>query len=707
MTPSTITWIFRANVTFFMILLFVLFGPMPDNGAVFLRVLKSTILLTTIFVLPAANTAAIFSKISRRSFDTVEFLSITGIFSILFIPLLISIEADTLNTVSSRLPITNAAATFLIFSFLFRKNPEPIHKKTPTFGASNRHPIGISFAIALFAVAASIFGIISAYYPLPDLDPYYWVALFRDQFAQGIISALSSYRPLFSSLAYLFNQSAGVDLYALFKYLLPFFALSPLLPAMLVARRFARPVEQISIFLLPLANASFFLYSTMPIPQAIFNSLLITAIFFSLHSLLSGKKVFFHIAGVVLFVGFFYHEMAAIPLLAWLFSFLFFERKYIVRFAGTNRIASGLILLLALSNLSLLSPAFSFIFSWSARVTGFLAAPHMNFAFPAEYINIDGNNVGWQDTAGVIRYYAFYFGPAALVVLGMFPFALRNPVVRALLKREESLFLLLSTGIFLLMSDILPRFFNIALLPERALGFVSLFLLSLLPIFFLALHERKDRLSRLAPALILLAFLINLCAALYINDLKQYLITPKQLASAEWIRENLPENRVIFSSGNSRLLRFYSNSVVVGIDDQTFYSDEKTIERYLDEYDPKDPDHSDGIRKKLIAISDSLADLSNKRSTDDTDFLPSLRKESGRLDEIIAPIEEKRKNTGGNSEMNYYIYYAAPNEKNPYINRPYMPKPVVTTHFPFDRHPERFRMVYSDTENEIYIWEIL
>lgn len=709
MTPSSITWIFRANVTFFIFLLFALFGPTPDNGAAFFRILESIIFLVVIFVLPAINVTAIFSKISGKSFDMVEFLNIAAIFSILFIPLLISIEADMLNILSPHLPIMNAAVIFLLFTFLFRSNLEPNHEETTLFGENNRRPVQISLAITLISVAASIAGIVVAYYPLPDLDPYYWVALFQDQFMQGTISALSSSRPLFSSLTYLFNQSAGVDLYAFFKYLLPFFALFPFLSAILVARRFTRPVEQVCIFLLPLANASFFLYSTMPIPQAIFNSLLVTAILFSLHSILSGKKIFFHIAGAVLFIGFFYHEMAAIPLLAWLFPFLSFERKRIIRFADTNRIVAVLLLLLILSNFAILSPAFSFVSSWSSTITNLVTASRPNFAFPAEYVNIDGNSVGWQGATGVIRYYAFYFGPAALLALIFFPLALKHPGAKRLLKREESLFLLLSMGVFLLMSDIFPRLFSIALLPERALGFVSLFLLSLLPILFLALHERKDRLSHLVPALLLFAFLINLCAALYINDLKQYLITPKQLASAKWIQENLPEKRVIFSSGNNKLLRFYSNSVVVGIDDPTFYSDKETVERYLREYDPKDPDQSESIRKKLIAISDSLTDLSNKQSVDEEGSLPGLRKESGRLDEIISLIEERQKGAEKDSEPKHsYIYYAAPSEKNPYSNRPYIRSTDQDTGtFIFDRHPERFRMVYSDTENEIYIWEIL
>lgn len=708
MTSAFVTRIFRTNIVLFALLIPILFGfPFDDESRIF-RLSGSLVLLAVIFVLPAINATAILSRITRKTLDTTEFFSVAAVISILFVPFLVSIEADALHILSPHLPIINAVSSFLLFAFLFRFPRKDPGSEIGLFEEKNARLVQASFVASIVIVASSIFAIVAAYYPLPDLDPYYWVALFQDQFAKGIISSLSSSRPLFSSLAYLFNQSAGVDLYSFFKYLLPFFALFPLLPAMLIARRFTRAIEQISIFLLPLANASFFLYSTLPIPQAIFNSLLATAILFSLHSLLSGKKIFFHIAGVILFVGFFYHEMAAIPFVAWLLSFLFFERKRIVHFAETNKLAAGLVIVLILSYLPLIAPIFSFVADWSGKLSGLIATSRPNFAFPAEYVNIDGNSAGWQGAAGVIRYYAFYFGPAALIALVLSSLVLRNPGIRALLRREETLFLLMSAGAFLLMSDIFPRLFSIALLPERALGFVSLFLLSLIPIIFLALHERKERISRFIPALLLLAFLINLGAALYINDLKKYLITPSQLVSAEWIKGQLPEDRVIFSVGNSRLIRLHANSTVAEVDDPAFYSDKDTLEQYVQSYAPETPDHTRMIRERLLTISDTLADLSNKQTTDESDFLPSLQKESGNLVEITHLIEETKKNAEKNSDSKYYIYYAAPSEKNPYINRPYMPKPVEgELSFIFDRYPERFRMIYSDTKNEIYIWEIL
>lgn len=712
MNQSFITWIFRANIVLFALLLPTLFGLSPGEESRFFRFGFSALFLLIIFALPAINIAALFSKISGHTLDRVEFWSIAIAIAPIFVPFLLTIEADFFHILSPELPLINAAASFVLFALLFG-----LPKSTPSQATlplaleqTKTFPFSRAFIAVFLTLGVTILGIITAYYPLPDLDPYYWIAIFQDQFTKGIISSITSYRPLFSSLSYLFNQSAGVDLYAFFKYLIPFFALIPLVPALLIARRFSGLVPQVLILLIPVVNASFFLYSTHPIPQSIFNSLLVTAVFFTLHSLLSVKRIYFFLAGGILFVGFFYHEMAAIPLFAWMASWLFFERKNIARFAKVNKLVTVLVLLLLFSNVSLLAPIFSFVSNWLMRIVTLMTAAQSNFAFPARYVNIDGNSVGWEGLAGVTQYYAYYFGPVALLILLSSPLILHTSASRALLRRKETVFLLLSLVVFLLMSDLLPRFFSIALLPERALGFASLFFLSFLPLLLLALRNQTNALHRLIPLGLLIAFLLNIGAALYINNLKQYLITPEQLTSAEWIRTNLPTNRVIFSADNRRLLTFYANSTVAGISDPQFYTDKGIVEQHLEAYAPKKTSRPSTIREELEKVAGILADLSNSQKLTDDDFLQNLRQESEQLDRIGMAVEEEIRairSTQG-VQPKYYIYYAAPSAKNPYANRPYMPQSDVrSAPFIFDRYPERFRMIYSDTENDIYLWEVL
>lgn len=704
-------WIFRANIFCFALLLPILFEFSPPDESRLFRIGTSVILLIVIFVLPAINATALLSRVFKCAFDAIEFLSVSVAFALLFVPLTLCAEADVLNILSPELPIMNALASFAAFALLYRKHDLSYPYSPPPTITRTIFPFQNALLASLIIMVGAIIGIITAYYPLPDLDPYYWVTVFQDQFTKGIISSLTSYRPLFSSLTYLFNQAARVDLYAFFKYLIPFFALTPLIPAVLIARRFAGFIPQLIIFLIPLVSASFFLYTTLPIPQSIFNSLLIIAIFFALHALLSGKKFYFHLAGIVLLFGFFFHEMAAIPFIAWLTALLITERNTLLRFAQRNRLTTGLVLAIILSNFSLLSPLLAFTTDWTIKVITLIAQSHTNFLFPAQYVNIDGNNVGWQGFFGVMQYYTYYFGPASALILLSLPFIFRRTTIRSCIKKQEVLFLLLSLLLFLLISDILPRFFSIALLPERALGFVSLFLLAFTPFLLIELRDRATTPRyRFIPHILLIALFINLGGALYINSLKTYLITPAQLRSAQWIRSNLPQQHIIFSNDHHRLLTFYAGANVDEIRDPELYFDTHVLDEYLTDYTPKQVSRPNTIRTQLNDVSDSLADLANKQDPFETHFLLSVRNESARLENILASIEAEiiLMDTSDTTPAKRYIYFAAPSDKNPYANRPYMMRTTRQVEpFIFDQLPERFRRIYSDQENAIYLWEIL
>ncbi|MDQ5976283.1 MAG: hypothetical protein QG664_196 [Patescibacteria group bacterium] len=704
-------WIFRANILCFTLLLPILFELAPFDESRLFRIGTSVILLIVIFVLPALNATALLSRVFKCAFDAIEFLSVSVAFALLFVPLMLCAEADVLNILSPELPLVNALISFAAFAFLYRKHDLSYPYSPPPTITRAIFPFQNALLASLIIMVGAIIGIITAYYPLPDLDPYYWVTVFQDQFTKGIISSLTSYRPLFSSLTYLFNQAARVDLYAFFKYIIPFFALTPLIPAVLIARRFARFIPQLIIFLIPLVNASFFLYTTLPIPQSIFNSLLIIAIFFALHALLSGKKFYFHLAGIVLLFGFFFHEMAAIPFIAWLTALLVTERNTLLRFAQRNRLTTGLILALICSNFSLLSPLLAFTTDWTIKVIALIAQSHTNFLFPAQYINIDGNNVGWQGFFGVMQYYTYYFGPASALIFLSLPFIFRRTTIRSWLKKQEVIFLLLSLLIFLLISDILPRFFSIALLPERALGFVSLFLLAFTPFLLIELRDQATTSRyRFIPHILLIALFINLGGALYINSLKTYLITPAQLRSAQWIRANLPQQHIIFSNDHHRLLTFYAGANVDEIGDPELYFDTHVLDEYLADYTPKQVSRPNTIRTQLNDVSNSLADLANKQNPFQTHFLLSIRNESARLENILASIEAEiiLMDTSDTTPAKRYIYFAAPSDKNPYANRPYMMRTTRQVEpFIFDQLPERFRRIYSDQENAIYLWEIL
>jgi hypothetical protein len=90
---------------------------------------------------------------------------------------------------------------------------------------------------------------VTAYYPLPDLDPYYWMTKFQTQFSADNISSLKELRSSFSAVTYIFTEAAHIDFYAYFKYVLPAFFLFLIFPTALLAEKFSLPCKKLLFFL--------------------------------------------------------------------------------------------------------------------------------------------------------------------------------------------------------------------------------------------------------------------------------------------------------------------------------------------------------------------------------------------------------------------------------------------------------------------------
>jgi hypothetical protein len=177
------------------------------------------------------------------------------------------------------------------------------------------------------------------------------------------------------------------------------------------------------------------------------------------------------------------------------------------------------------------------------------------------YTNIDGNVVGWGNWLGVMKYYAFYVGPAVFVTIGILIYLSLSPELRKRFynhwnEKKEFLVLGISFFLFFTIAEILPRFFSVALLPERSWGFAGLILLSTIPLFF-----KYSKTKNIWLAIFLIgAILTNIGGAIYINSLKKYLITPIQIESAEWIKYEIPEEKIIFTHEYWRILRVHEHT---------------------------------------------------------------------------------------------------------------------------------------------------
>lgn len=637
----------------------------PSEENFLFQFVRSMLILIITLPLTGINISVIIEKFTWQKFDFLEKLNITAIMSLLFLPLLLTLEYGQFGILFKELPLINALVIFLL---AIAYNPLSLEISHPQKDPPHEN-IAASFIIAFLLYFSLTLFIVSAYYPLTDSDPYHWFLTIQPELNANTLTPINLHRPLFSSLAYIFHITADIDLYAFFKYVLPFFILLTLLPTALIARLFPERIKQIATFLLPFGSVSFILYSQLPIPQAILNICITFFVFFLLYSWLAKRDFFYFFSGIFIFAAYFYHEIAILFFLLWLIVTLFKYRRNIVEKIYAHKFLTIFLFLILSASASSLYPLYGFIRNWLVRIVLVMIPPHTNFSFPFNYTNIDGNVVGWGSWLGIMKYYAFYTGPAVFVTIGIFVYFSLSPEFKKSLceqwtQRKEFLVLSLSFFFFFAIAEILPRFFSVALLPERSWGFAGLFLLALIPPLF-----KYSKASNTWPALFLIgALLTNASAAIYINSLKKYLITPAQIESAEWIKYELPEEKIIFVHDYWSILRTHAQGEIIEVKDRRFYSDIQAFNTALMSFL--------GIDKRI--------NENDKKEYDEQLALVTLER----------PV---------------YIYYTQASRKNLYADRPYYKENLDTSPpaFVFDEYPERFKRVYSVPNDEIIIWQLI
>jgi hypothetical protein len=114
--------------------------------------------------------------------------------------------------------------------------------------------------------------------------------------------------------------------------------------------------------------------------------------------------------------------------------------------------------------------------------------------------------------------------------------------------------------------------------------------------------------------LLIAGFCLNISAALYINNLKKYTITSPQLASATWIKANLPVERTFFSFANNKLLTFYASAHLISIQDPNFYFDKTTAEKIILAYKSKEQTLVPLYQERIVETQILLSQLAKKNS---------------------------------------------------------------------------------------------
>ncbi len=670
--------------------------------------ITSLLTLGVIFFLPGQNLAALIEKLSKKNFSLIEKLTVIMTVALIVPPLLTSFLGNQFASWLPIIPYTIAASTWFIATKF-----SPFFWEEYRYENISSHLIP-ALIIAILIVSMFVFQLTNAYYALPDLDPYYWLQQFQNKFQTIAQISLQNHRPLFFSFGYFFVEIAGVDAYAFFKYVIPLLFLGILLPATLIVSRARSLWEALFLYLLPFASASFLLYSTSSLPQSIANLLILFALYSMLYAVFSQQSFFYFLSGYLLVGSVFYHEMGLLLFLPWICILFFTHYQKISFFIRREWLTTTLLAIIGILLFGIINPYISFLTVWVQKIIRIIFELQPNLAFPATYINIDGNAVGWGDTWGVIRYYAFYFGPLATLILSfflwriLFSSELTRDTWKATdwLKKNTILYFVVTTLLFFSLAEFFPRFFNVSLLPERALGFFACLL-----IFSFGYHLLQTSQKKFFSYLILLTTIgINIGAALYINSVKQYLITANQINSAEWIRGSLPKEKVIITGTNVNLLRFHAQAgVVININDPSFYTDLRVFEKSLSQIPSRDERYQKNYSDLLNEVHQEISSLENLNIDLNMESIQTvLPKVIYHIQSFLDEYSIKNGRLGLEKYPPLYIYYSKESPKNPYTNRPYTKRKINDqTKLIFDQFPERFERVYSLPENEIVIWKVI
>lgn len=669
------------------------------------RYLESFLLVLIIFVLGGLNITSILQVFVGKIFSRMEFVNIAAAAAFVVVPLINLVEISFFGSYNRVIVLANSAVFYvlavIICKFVAVSNSKKICNPVFEIRTSDKKNL-LFFGLIILIYSAVVGVIVTAYYALPDFDPYYWMSRTQACIAGGINSNCFSDRSLYEGLNLLFSHATEIDIYAYFKYVVPFFSLIIALPAFLVASAAKTISGKLTIALLPLAVPSTLLYLYTPMPQAAAIILSFYFLYWLFYSRAQSNDLFFYLAGAVSFLIFWYHEVGIFFFMIWLIVAIMKDGKRMLAFLRYHKFFMIFIFFLLLSNIAYIRKPYDFASFWvNNLVSSVRIAP--NLRFPASYINIDGNNMGWSGGMGVAKYYLFYVGPLLLVV---FIFSLyrvlksRDEFIDKIKKRtfsKESAVLVLAFIFFFVFAEILPRLFSFAFLPERVWIFAGISAFFLLGTFG-ADWERSAPVRRI----FLVSIVIGVMGAVYINHQKGFALPNYRLDAAKWIQKNLPSDRIILSVGDKNLIRYYAQSRYY-LMPEGFYCD-KNVTGGVAVWDYFTRGNVPYLPTKETVEKSFRNELSEYLNKKEPPTISSVQAIVGKY-AVLAGYGDKGL---GREDLisSTYIYYYKDDPRNPYSDRPYYKKPLDCDKTVFESYPDSFQLVYDNNEM-VKIWKII
>ena len=679
--------------------------------------------------LSGANITWLLSTIFKKQLEPWAFITISIANSIFIIPVIIQgiyayTQSMTIQTIllvyiiAGALPWTWDILALLIpkkiHHYTVSKISWDINKKTLL------HPLVLVGTLVLIVHIVNI----TQYNFIPAPDTYSWLTEIERNLPNNSIKSLyPSHRQAFSVLIAIFHILGKFELYTLYKYR---FALLPLLtlpPLWLMAKKLKTKSSQIMLM------TSIFISSTVVIEfeyvrqQIIFLWFLYIALGLLAYAKYKKDTLPYYLVGAYIFLGTFYHPLFSILVVTWTLSLAIKHINYLWKY----KYIVLLFTVLSYPTLKILRIEKIATLIYKQTTYGISNIIHFNWnlAFPTSYTNVDGFTMGWTGISGIIKYYGFYAGPIAIALIIIIAIlCIKKTNIRKNLLHPEYITITALFLFFFVVSEIAPRFMNIAYLPDRSWQYIGI--TSTLFIYIILSHlPPKTRWKKYIVLFWTLGIVINIIGAGYINHLTRYTMPEYELRAAAWLKENTQKNSIVFATSSKHLLQYHAKQNYMRIDQNTPANTDTSV--LLKDIASR----FDTLKNNTAALL-HLARMSNNQVRVQSEELErqleknkekeiTIKKvknyvsQVSRLeaeimitrkqaDKAYSLLKKTSKNT--NETPPVYIYYAKIHPNNPYATRPYKKNMTTKTRKPYNalhNNSEIFTKVYEDGDNVI-IW---
>ncbi|MFA5776880.1 MAG: hypothetical protein WC906_00310 [Parcubacteria group bacterium] len=568
------------------------------------------------------------------------------------------------------------------------------------------HPLFIAEIVILSLHAFNI----TKYDFIADKDSYGWIL----KYSNAQPDSLYFYRQLFSSLISSLHYLTDLDMYGLFKYIFPIFSMTALFPLWLVARKLTEKKFQTLVLLSAAVSPTVIIQFEGTRPQVM--AMLYLYFMLGLSAMASSKRNYNWLYGFfipITAVSSLFHKIFVLFLALWVIAAAYTYRKIIFR----NKLRIVIVFLLLypwLDKLQIKSMTFSISRAILEIFHKIFLQFSINLRFPAHYINVDGNQMGWVSLLGVLKFYAFYAGPflGILILLCLYLFFVSKNK-RAFFENNLSnvyfLPIYLFIAFFLFIAEFLPRFGNIAYLPDRAWIFLGIMLAFLLfELLYMVEKNSSPFKKNIIFVTFIFGFLISAFGATYVNNSFKYIVPRYEMDSFEWIKNNLEPNRVIFYYGWRSVLQYHSNTPVINIKkDLLSQRDLSSLVKIINLKETVSVSDDD-LKKEILDIGLNFTKLQDmfENNFDRMKLLDSVKQMRSKSGKLLSDLSV---NPNLSNKNTAYIYYAKNDEKNPYLERigtsGYSESIPLDSFSVLDDNPKYFQKVY-DTSN-VKIWKCM